>query len=157
MGTSNQRAYPIWTYDTSDLRLQLYTKLNAEAEIAMPTQSEAAGLEPLPHLAYLKPWAKELYFTYGDIEMILDRLVRLFQARSDIPYTETKAMGWAGPNEEKLQIDRLMQQGRVEAVDETDELASHSAMWFPDNTLFEEIIRKQVWQNYLSTVGFGIY
>ena len=118
--------------------------------------AERAGRQPLPELNKLLPWARELDFDDTTIEALTNRLFKLFQARPDLPLTEPDALGWGGPRESQ-NVNALRRQGKLDVIDETNQLATHSGFWFPDERLFERIVRAQVWERFMKEIGFGTY
>jgi hypothetical protein len=147
------RSYP----DEATRWQHLWRQLATEATRSTPNAEQLAGRQPLPELNKLLPWAREFDFDDTTIEALTNRLFKLFQARPDLPLTEPDALGWGGPDRSDPQIDRLMTEGRIDVIDQTNQLATHSGFWFPDERLFERIVRAQVWERFMKEVGFGTY
>jgi hypothetical protein len=163
-GHISQRYNAGWMYrrpmnGTDDIerrKAHFRQQLTRESERIHYNADQLGGEVPLPKYDQLLPWAREIAFDYYAIEALVNRLAKLASHGPGLPRTQPRAMGWAGPNRSIKEIADLFGD-RLEAVDQTGQLATHSAMWFPDQRLFEQIVRAQVWERFMKEIGFGTY
>jgi hypothetical protein len=164
-GHISQRYDAGWMYrvpingadDIERRRAHFRRQLTRESERIHYNADQLGGEVPLPKYDQLLPWAREIAFDYYAIEALVNRLAKLASNGPGLPRTQPRAMGWAGPNADNPQIERLRESGKLEEVNQTGQLATHSAMWFPDQRLFEQIVRAQVWERFMKEIGFGTY
>ena len=163
-------------------REQLRTRLQEAAEQANDLSAlQRQGRMPLPQLDRLAPWGHWLTFSDADINTIAERLEALYDAYhsfesrhqpadnlaaalvamggryTEMPLNLEPAMGHSGPYLGDEQTRELRDNNKLEIVNQGKLLQTHSGFLFPDEQLFEEIYKEQVWKRFLSDVGFGQY
>lgn len=121
-------------------------------------EAERLNADPTATPHWLLPWAHFARFTDERLEWIADRIIAT-AARGSMGWAETKrALGWEFPDETADQlIAVLIEQQKLDEVDQTGILYSHSGMRFPSEKLMDEIFRARLWRDIREFTGFGRY
>jgi hypothetical protein len=163
----NRKQHPQETaasYEAQAIKHYVQDLLSEEARNADQSSEQLAGAAPLPDYEYLLPWAHALQPTDDELVRFTQRVWQILLHADILPPVRPVGMGWGSANEQPHpmttnQTGQMADRGKLQQVDQTDQLASHSGMWFPDQRLFEQIVRGEVIRRFFQQgqPGFGQY